>query len=83
YALDRGFKPQAFRSNSGWGGYIGDALKKRGELMKEAAAMDRAFLTAWDPVAQKAAWKVPLPRHGNGGVMITGSDLVFEGTTKQ
>jgi quinohemoprotein ethanol dehydrogenase len=34
-------------------------------------------------VKQKAAWRVQLPRHGNGGVMITGSDLVFEGTTKQ
>jgi quinohemoprotein ethanol dehydrogenase len=25
---------------------------------------------------------VPLPRHGNGGVLVTASDLVFEGTTK-
>jgi len=83
YALDRDWKAQPFRSNSGWGGYTGDAAKKRAELMKQAAAMDRAYLTAWDPVAQKAAWKVPLPRHGNGGVMVTESDLVFEGTTKQ
>jgi quinohemoprotein ethanol dehydrogenase len=83
YALDPNFKPKPFRSNSGWGGYTGEALKKRIELMKQATAMDKAYLTAWDPVTQKAAWKVPLPRHGNGGVMITASDLVFEGTTKQ
>jgi quinohemoprotein ethanol dehydrogenase len=83
YGLDPNFKPQAFRSNAGWGGYTGDALKKRNEIMKEVVAMDKAFLMAWDPVAQKVAWKVQLPRHGNGGVMITASDLVFEGTTKQ
>jgi quinohemoprotein ethanol dehydrogenase len=28
-------------------------------------------------------WKVPLPRHGNGGVLTTAGNLVFEGTTKQ
>ena len=37
YALDPNFVPKPFRSNSGWGGYTGDALKKRIELMKEAA----------------------------------------------
>jgi quinohemoprotein ethanol dehydrogenase len=83
YALDPGFKPQPFRSNAGWGGYTGDALKKRAALQAEANKNEKAFLTAWDPVAQKAVWKVQLPRHGNGGVMITASDLVFEGTTKQ
>ncbi len=83
YAVDPNFKPKPFRSNAGWGGYTGEAAKKRAALMKQAAEMDKAFLLAWDPVAQKAAWKVPLPRHGNGGVMVTASDLVFEGTTKQ
>ncbi|MBT2187481.1 PQQ-dependent dehydrogenase, methanol/ethanol family [Sphingobium sp. H33] len=83
YARDPNYQAKPFRSNSGWGGYTGDALKKRIALQAEAAKMEKAFLTAWDPVAQKAVWKVPLPRHGNGGVMITGSDLVFEGTTKQ
>jgi len=83
YAYDPNWKPQPFRSNSGWGGYTGAALQKRLALQKEADKIEKAFLTAWDPVKQKAAWKVPLPRHGNGGVLVTGSDLVFEGTTKQ
>jgi quinohemoprotein ethanol dehydrogenase len=83
YALDPKWQPKAFRSNAGWGGYTGEAGKKRMALMAEANKNEKAFLTAWDPVAQKAVWKVPLPRHGNGGVMVTGSDLVFEGTTKQ
>jgi quinohemoprotein ethanol dehydrogenase len=83
YAIDPDFVPKPFRSNPGWGGYTGAALAKRNELMKQVVAMDKAYLLAWDPVKQKAAWKVPLPRHGNGGVMVTASDLVFEGTTRQ
>jgi quinohemoprotein ethanol dehydrogenase len=82
-ALDPNFEPKPFRSNAGWGGYTGEAAKKRAELNKQAAEMEKAYLLAWDPVKQKAAWKIPLPRHGNGGVMVTATDLVFEGTTRQ
>jgi quinohemoprotein ethanol dehydrogenase len=83
YALDPNFVPKEFRSNSGWGGYSGEALKKRIALMAEGAKDEKAFLLAWDPATQKAAWQVPLPRHGNGGVLVTASDLVIEGTTHQ
>jgi len=38
-----------------------------------------AALLAWDPVAQKKVWSVPLPGALNGGVASTGGDLVFEG----
>jgi quinohemoprotein ethanol dehydrogenase len=34
-------------------------------------------------VKQQAAWKVPLPRHGNGGVLTTAGNLVIAGTTRQ
>jgi quinohemoprotein ethanol dehydrogenase len=44
-----------------------------------AAAIDGALL-AWDPVAQKARWRLPRPTHVNGGVLATGGDLVFQGT---
>lgn len=37
-------------------------------------------LLAWDPVTQKAAWKVPYPTMVNGGVVATAGDLVFQGT---
>jgi quinohemoprotein ethanol dehydrogenase len=83
YARDPNFKPQPFRSNSGWGGYTGEVLKKRIALQKEGDAHEKAALIAWDPVAQKLAWSVPLPRHGNGGVLVTASDLVVEGATNQ
>jgi len=83
YALDPNFQPQPFRSNAGWGGYTGDTLQARLALMQQAAADEKAWLTAYDPVKQEIAWQVELPRHGNGGVMVTASDLVFEGTTRQ
>lgn len=83
YALDPDFVPKKFRSNGGWGGYTGEALKKRMALQKEGDAKENARLVAWDPAKQEAAWTVPLPRHGNGGVLTTAGNLVIEGTTKQ
>ena len=83
YARAPNWKPQPFRSNSGWGGFAGEALQKRVALQKEADKDEKAMLVAYDPVKQQVAWSVPLPRHGNGGVFVTASDLVFEGTTKQ
>jgi quinohemoprotein ethanol dehydrogenase len=83
YALAPDWKPQPMRSNSGWGGYTGEAAAKRPPLQAQANAIEKAWLTAWDPVRQQVAWQVELPRHGNGGVFVTASDLVFEGTTKQ
>jgi quinohemoprotein ethanol dehydrogenase len=83
YALDPDFVPKPFRSNGGWGGYSGAALKKRAELQKLVTEREKTALVAWDPVKQEVRWKVPLPRHGNGGVLTTAGNLVFEGTTKQ
>ena len=37
-------------------------------------------LIAWDPVQQRARWKVPLPSLWNGGVLVTAGNLVFQGT---
>ena len=83
YSLQPDWKPQPFRSNSGWGGFTGEAAAKRAPLQEQANRVEKAWLTAWDPVKQQAVWQVELPRHGNGGVFVTASDLVFEGTTKQ
>ncbi len=83
YALDPDFVPKPFRSNGGWGGYSGAALKKRMELQQQANQREKTALIAWDPVKQEVRWRVPLPRHGNGGVLTTAGNLVFEGTTKQ
>jgi quinohemoprotein ethanol dehydrogenase len=37
-------------------------------------------LLAWDPVAQREAWRVPLGLPWNGGTLTTAGNLVFQGT---
>jgi quinohemoprotein ethanol dehydrogenase len=37
-------------------------------------------LIAWDPVAQKEAWRHPYARPWNGGTLVTAGNLVFQGT---
>ncbi len=44
-----------------------DAMPTKGELV------------AWDPVAQKAAWRVSHPVVESGGVLTTAGNLVFQG----
>jgi quinohemoprotein ethanol dehydrogenase len=83
FATDPNFEPKKFRSNGGWGGYTGENLQKRIKLQKEGDAREKAWLVAWNPIEQKEAWRVPLPRHGNGGVLTTAGNLVIEGTTRQ
>ena len=43
-------------------------------------AQMREQLIAWDPVAQREVWRVPLEGFYNGGVLSTAGGLVFEGT---
>ncbi|MDT8760173.1 PQQ-dependent dehydrogenase, methanol/ethanol family [Sphingomonas psychrotolerans] len=45
-----------------------------------AAANNKAWLTAWDPVKQEERWRVPYSNRGSGGVLATAGNLVFEGT---
>ncbi|MFC4312666.1 PQQ-dependent dehydrogenase, methanol/ethanol family [Steroidobacter flavus] len=44
------------------------------------ATMLKGRLIAWDPVAQKEAWRVEHSGPWNGGVLATAGDLVFQGT---
>ncbi len=37
-------------------------------------------LSAWDPVRQAEAWRVPYQTAANGGTLTTGGNLVFQGT---
>lgn len=37
-------------------------------------------LLAWDPVKQEARWSVDLSGPGNGGILTTATNLVFQGT---
>lgn len=47
-----------------------------------AAILERlvnSYLIAWDPVKQQQAWKIAIPKLGNGGTLTTGGGLVFQG----
>jgi len=39
----------------------------------------KGHLVAWDPVAQKEAWRVPFDHPWNGGTLATAGNLVFQG----
>ncbi len=45
-----------------------------------ALAATTGVLLAWNPVEQKAAWKVPYIGPWNGGLLSTAGNLVFQGT---
>lgn len=40
------------------------------------------FLVAWDPVAQKEAWRIKHDHLWNGGTLATAGGLVFQGTAE-
>ncbi|HUI63143.1 MAG TPA: PQQ-binding-like beta-propeller repeat protein, partial [Steroidobacteraceae bacterium] len=45
-----------------------------------ARPFGKSYLLAWDPVAQKAAWRAEVA--GGGGVLVTAGDLVFQGRNR-
>ena len=49
---------------------------------KAVRAMLKGQLIAWDPVAQKEAWRVQYDGPWNGGVLATAGNLVFQGNAK-
>jgi quinohemoprotein ethanol dehydrogenase len=40
----------------------------------------KGALLAWDPIAQRERWRVPLETIWNGGTLTTAGNLVFQGT---
>ena len=65
-------------------GGLGTSYAGFEDLRKQQAAYGdahvRAWLAAWDPVKGRTVWKIPYPRDGSGGVLATGSGVIFEGT---
>ena len=53
---------------------------ERKALMASVAGQSKAYLVAYDPVAQKQVWRAPYERTGSGGVLTTAGGLVLEGT---
>ena len=78
---DGQFKFQLGRSTLG-AGFRNDPEVRR-KLNLEAAAREKGYLLAWDPVRQKEAFRVPYPHAGSSGTMVTAGNLVVQGTIKK
>jgi quinohemoprotein ethanol dehydrogenase len=79
YKDDSGFTPRPGAWNLG----IDTLAASPPATPEQRAAVKAALkgrLVAWDPVAQKPAWKVEYPGPWNGGVLSTAGGLVFQGT---
>ncbi len=50
------------------------------DMAAEVAAMIRGQLVAWDPVAQKEAWRYQHLGPWNGGTLATAGNVVFQGS---
>jgi len=77
YALYESYDPDKPRGTGV--SYTGHDEERR-KIADYADAHSRAWLTAWNPVTQKEAWRVPYPLNGSGGVLATAGNLVFQGT---
>jgi len=62
------------------GAAVGNYPELRKELNEKAANSEKGYLLAWDPVAQKEAFRVPYPFPGSGGVLTTAGNLLVQGT---
>ena len=76
YGAAASFDPARPGLGTSFTGYEGE----RKSIADYADAHSKAWLSAWDPVRQREAWRVPSPQKGSGGVLVTAGNLVFEGT---
>ncbi len=74
--VDDKFDPDTFNTMTDWA--VGE-LPSQEAQRKELKAMIKGELVAWNPVTQKAAWRVRYDRMWNGGVLATAGNLVFQG----
>lgn len=76
FKTDPGYRPERYTRASG--------LEPGGALPMDPAIRDQirrsvnARLIAWDPVAQREAWRVPYDFAGNGGLLATAGGLLFQ-----
>jgi alcohol dehydrogenase (cytochrome c)/quinohemoprotein ethanol dehydrogenase len=77
YVHDPAWKPSPLGYNLG---LIGMPMPTDPAIKEQVMAATKGTLKAWDPVAQKEAWSVPLAGMWNGGVLSTGGGLVFQGS---
>jgi quinohemoprotein ethanol dehydrogenase len=81
YEIEPDYKPEKWKMS--WG-TAAPPSEKNAALRAELAKMERdGWLTAWDPVKQKEAWRVSYGKVNNGGVLATAGNLVVHGTSDQ
>jgi quinohemoprotein ethanol dehydrogenase len=55
------------------------ALPENPQVVAQIRKSLTGALVAWNPVTQRAAWRVPLTTPWNGGVVATAGNVVFQG----
>jgi quinohemoprotein ethanol dehydrogenase len=80
YMLDEHFESQPIGMNLGMNFW--DPPVELIDLPAEFMPEFQGQLLAWDPVAQKDAWRVPHVSFDSGGVLSTRGNLVFQGTAE-
>jgi quinohemoprotein ethanol dehydrogenase len=78
FGNDAAFKAKTLATNTG-ADFSGNA-PANAEEAKKAVDSAQGRLIAWDPVAQKEAWRVERAGPANGGALSTAGGLVFQGT---
>jgi quinohemoprotein ethanol dehydrogenase len=58
--------------------FFGDTLAVAPAIVEEPNGV-LSTLQAWDPVAKRARWEIPLPGMWNAGTMTTAGNLLFQG----
>ena len=79
YGHDANFQFRPGRSNIGIDLLV-VALPDDVATRRAIKSLLKGDLIAWDPVAQKEMWRAPNAGPGNGGVLATAGNLVFQGT---
>jgi quinohemoprotein ethanol dehydrogenase len=72
------------RKKLGWNtgaDFNAGSLPQDDNIKAAVIADSKGHLAAWDPIAQKEVWRVPMNHPWNGGVLATAGNLVFEGTS--
>jgi alcohol dehydrogenase (cytochrome c)/quinohemoprotein ethanol dehydrogenase len=81
YKSDEHFQPKALAFNPGID-FVAAGMPQKADVKKSILDSIKGHLSAWDPVQQKEVWRVERTSPGNGGVLSTAGNLVFEGTAQ-
>jgi len=81
YKSDEHFEQRALGFNAGID-LVAAGMPQQPEIKKAILGTIKGHLSAWDPIQQKAIWRVDRPTPVNSGVLSTAGNLVFEGTAQ-